>query len=183
MSGKPSPAEENEQTSSVPEAMPAEPEAPGKEPKPPKPPKTPEDLLLAPPRSMQLWSTVFLLLSLALLLVQIVRGASDFGSGPLGALLLAAVWCDFWLKASRDYTVLKSFLLHPESFFWIQRVEPAVWCDLAPWRWFVRSRRLAFFSVGGARVETAVPVKRFDETVAWLRSLNAAALDFRPPAP
>ena len=177
MSDEPLPAEETEPTAPAPEEAPAEPEKPRKE---PKPPKTPEDLLLGPARSMQLWSTAFLLLSVALLFVQIVRGADDFGNGALGALFLAAVWCGLWLKAARDYTVLKSFVRHPESFFWIQLVEPAAWCELAPWRWFVRSRRLAFFSVGGARAETAVPVKRFDETVAWLRTRNAAALDFRP---
>ena len=101
---------------------------------------------------MQLWSTAFLLQSVALMFVQIVRGADDCGNGALGVLLLAAVWCGLWLKAARDYTVLKSFVRHPESFFWIQLVEPAAWCELAPWRWFVRSRRLAFFSSRVAEV-------------------------------
>ena len=184
MSDEPAPSEETDPIAPVPEAASAKPERRRKE---PKPPKTPEELLLAPSRSMQAWTTAFLLLSVVLLAAQVLRAADDFGNGPLGALLLAAVFAGLWVRSARDYTVLKDFVRHPESVFWIQCLEPAAWCELAPWRWLVRSRRLAFFTLAGARAETAVPVKRFDETVAWLRERNPAALDFRPasrsPAP
>ena len=177
MSDEPAPAEETEPTAPAPGEASAKPEKPRKE---RKPPKTPEQLLLGPARSLQIWSTVFLLLSVLLLLVQVFRRGDAFADGPLGAILLVVVWGGLWTKFSRDYTVLKTVVRHPDSVFWIQLVEPAAWCELAPWRWLVRSRRLAFFTVAGARAEAGVPGRRFDETVAWLRSLNPAALDFRP---
>lgn len=179
MSDEPAPAE-TEPTAPAPEEAPAKPKKPRKAPRPPKTPKTPEQLLLGPARSLQIWSTVFLLLSALLLLALVFRREDAFSNGPLGAVLLLVVWGGLWVKHSRDYTVLKTFVRHPDSVFWIQCVEPAAWCELAPWRWLFHSRRFVFFTLGGARAEAGVPGKRFDETVAWLRSLNAAALDFRP---
>ncbi len=180
MSDEPAPAEETEPTAPAPEEAPAKPEKPRKE---PKPPKTPEQLLLGPARSLQIWSTVFLLLSALLLLVQVFRREDALANGPLGAILLLVVWGGLWVKYSRDYTVLKTFVRHPESALWIQCVEPAARRELAPWRGLFHSRRLVFFTVGGARAETGIPGRRFDETVAWLRALNAPALDFRPGVP
>ena len=112
MSDEPAPSEETDPTAPVPEAASAKPERRRKE---PKPPKTPEEMLLAPSRSMQAWTTAFLLLSVVLLAAQVLRAADDFGNGPLGALLLAAVFAGLWVRSSRDYTVLKDFVRSPSS--------------------------------------------------------------------
>lgn len=149
---------------------------------PERPPKTPADLL----RAAALRWTGFELTLIALVTiltgvgVALVHGGMRACFGALWLAICALLLTDY-VRRFRAFTVVREFIRHPPSVFWIHVPEAGPLAEIPPFRWFHAPRALVFHPVSGAApAVVAVSARRHEQLLDYCRERNPGAVAFSP---
>lgn len=142
-------------------------------------PKTPADVL----RDASLRWTGLNLAAQALLAVLAAVSLAVTCMRPYVGLWLALcvlLMLDF-RRRFRSFTVVREFVRHPPSVFWIHAPESGPLAEVAPFRWFHSPRALVLHPVSGAAPGVVtMRARHYEEVLEYCRERNPEAVAFSP---
>lgn len=81
----------------------------------------------------------------------------------------------------RAFAVVREFIRHPPSVFWIHTPESGPLSEVVPFRWFHSPRALVFHPVSGAApAVVTLRARHYEEVIAYCRERNPEAVAFSP---
>ena len=147
-----------------------------------RPPKTPADLLRAAAQrgtGLDL-AMIAILTVLAGVGVALVHGGMRACFGALWLTICALLLTDY-VRRFRAFTIVREFIRHPPSVFWIHAPEAGPLAEIPPFRWFHAPRALVFHPVSGAApAVVAISSRRHEQLLAYCRERNPEAVAFSP---
>ncbi len=147
--------------------------------RPPRAPKTPADVL----RDASLRGTG---LNLAAQVVLVVLAAVSL------AVACMRPYVGFWLalclllildyrRRFNRFAVVREFIRHPPSVFWIHQPEAGPLSEIPPFRWFHSPREIVLHPVtGAAPAVVTLPGRRYEDVLDYCRDRNPHAVSFSP---